>query len=95
MQMQIGTLFVTTRDETGGALPGVIVSAGLGTDPPASTVTDEDGQVLFLDLVPGTYTVGAQLEGFAPARRDAAVQPGKRTELGIVLRPAVSGEPVA
>lgn len=94
MQMQIGSLCVTTRDQTGAAMPGVTVFAALGTDPPASTATDTLGQALFLDLVPGTYTVHAELEGFAPAHGEATVQPGRRTDAGIILRPAVIGEPV-
>lgn len=51
-------------DGSGGALPGVTVTAQSGSRAPASVVTDEVGRYLTPWLVPGTYTVTFTLSGF-------------------------------
>lgn len=59
------------KDEQGGALPGVTVVA---TSPdmisPASGVTDHEGYYRLINLPPGTYTVTAELAGFAVFKRE-------------------------
>ena len=68
------------KDEQGGALPGVTVTA---TSPdmisPASGVTDGEGYYRLINLPPGIYTVTVELSGFAVFKRE-----------GILLRAAVN-----
>lgn len=68
------------KDEQGGALPGVTVTA---TSPdlikPASGVTDGAGYYRIINLPPGDYVVTAELPGFSIFRRE-----------GILLRAAVN-----
>ena len=62
-----GSLRGTVRDEQGGVLPGVTVTA---RSPQALTpgvaVTDDTGEFRIPNLAPGTYTLTAELAGFAP-----------------------------
>src|SRR4029079_5792475 len=54
------------RDEQGGALPGVTVSATSTTSPGVRTaVTDQEGYYRLLNLPPGDYTLSAELQGFS------------------------------
>ena len=68
------------KDDQGAVLPGVTVVA---TSPTmiqsASAVTDETGYYRVINLPPGDYTVSAELQGFAPYKRE-----------GILLRAAVN-----
>ena len=61
-----GSLRGTVRDEQGGALPGVTVTA---RSPQALTpgvgVTDTAGEFRLTNLPPGTYTLTAELTGFS------------------------------
>jgi hypothetical protein len=61
-----GSLRGTVRDEQGGVLPGVTVTA---RSPQALTpgvgVTDATGEFRITNLPPGTYTLTAELTGFA------------------------------
>ena len=54
------------KDEQGGALPGVTVTA---TSPaliqPATAVSDAEGSYRLVNLPPGTYTIAAELASFA------------------------------
>ena len=58
------------KDEQGGALPGVAVTA---TSPdlmsPATGVTDHEGYYRLINLPPGTHTVTAELSGFSIFKR--------------------------
>ncbi|MBI4476108.1 MAG: TonB-dependent receptor, partial [Acidobacteria bacterium] len=66
-----GSLRGTIKDEQGGALPGVTVTA---TSPallkPVVAVTDSEGNYRLINLPPGTYTVTAELTGFAVLHRE-------------------------
>ena len=69
-----GSLRGTVRDEQGGALPGVTVTA---RSPEALTpgvaVTDPTGEFRITNLPPGTYTLTAELTGFAMFRLEGIV----------------------
>jgi len=75
-----GSLRGTVRDEQGGAMPGVTVTA---TSPalitPEVTVSESDGTYRLVSLPPGTYAVQAELQGFTTFRRE-----------GILLRAAAN-----
>jgi hypothetical protein len=78
---------VTGADNT--ALPGVTVTLSSASGR-QTFVTDSDGQFRFLGLDPGTYTVTAELSGFAVATRKADVLIGRNTELPITLSASAS-----
>lgn len=64
-------LMGTVGDKTGAVLPGTTVTAtadSIGVV--RSSTTDQDGRYMFLNLPAGTYTVRAELPGFAPSIRE-------------------------
>jgi hypothetical protein len=64
-QAVTGTLLGNVTDSSGGAVPGVTVTATeAGTSVSRSTVTNEAGRYIFSSLVNGRYTVTAELQGF-------------------------------
>jgi hypothetical protein len=69
-----GSLRGYVKDQQGGILPGVTVTA---TSPvlqaPVVSVTDSAGYYRLLNLPPGTYLVTAELAGFAAYRREGIV----------------------
>ncbi|MBK5258123.1 MAG: carboxypeptidase regulatory-like domain-containing protein, partial [Thermoanaerobaculia bacterium] len=82
--------FVT--DNSGGALPGVTVTArNANTGMTRMSVTELDGKYQLPLLSPGTYTVTAELAGLGNAQRDkATVLLGTATKVDLVLRPQVA-----
>ena len=72
----VGAINGTVVDGSGGALPGVAValSSAEGTvGGSREAVTDDRGTYQFLRLVPGTYAVKAELQGFRRAAQDKIV----------------------
>jgi len=64
-QLRNATLTGTVADSTGAVLPGVTVTAtNTATNVAESNVTNEAGAYTILSLIPGTYTVSAELPGF-------------------------------
>ena len=65
-QFGVGSIGGTATDGSGGVLPGVTVTLSnpgvIGGDQTA--VTDADGSYQFARLVPGTYTIKGELQGF-------------------------------
>lgn len=65
-----GSVRGTVRDEQGGVLPGVTITA---TSPnavrPSVTITDAQGYYRISDLQPGPYVLTAQLDGFTKYER--------------------------
>jgi Carboxypeptidase regulatory-like domain/TonB-dependent Receptor Plug Domain len=62
-QIATGRIDATVTDSTGAVLPGASVDI---SGPQIQTaVTDAKGEAHFLNLAPGTYTVGAKLSGFS------------------------------
>jgi hypothetical protein len=83
-----GTLIGTVKDEQGGVLPGAQVtltsSALIGG--PASSVTNDRGQLRFQALPPGLYVLEIRMDGFAPHRDEGiAVGAGATIERVVVL----------
>ena len=74
-------------DEQGGALPGVailITNQDDGTF--REVVTSADGSYFAAQLLPGVFTVSAELPGFAPYERtDYQLRVGQTLDLDIVL----------
>ncbi len=70
MAQGVGAIGGTVSDVSGGVLPGVVVtlSNAQGTVGGSQVATtDERGTYQFVRLVPGTYGVKAELQGFRPA----------------------------
>jgi hypothetical protein len=62
-QLATGRIDATVADSTGAVLPGVAVD--ISGPQIQSAVTDAMGEVHFLNLAPGTYTVNAKISGFS------------------------------
>src|SRR6185312_8583816 len=62
-QVFTGRIDATVADSTGAVLPGVTVD--IAGPQAASNVSDAKGEVHFLNLAPGIYTVSAKLAGFS------------------------------
>ncbi|HEX9606684.1 MAG TPA: carboxypeptidase regulatory-like domain-containing protein, partial [Gemmatimonadaceae bacterium] len=82
----------TVLDQSGGVLPGVtIVATNTATNQSRSAVTDKDGRYYIGAIPPGSYTISADLAGFAPQRRnDLRLVIGQLAELNFSLRPGTS-----
>src|SRR6185503_11327712 len=82
-QVFTGRIDVTLEDATGGRLPGATVDS---TGPVnQSQTTDAQGQVHFLNLPVGSYTVKGMLSGFNPFTREG-VQVVSNTSIPLSVR---------
>jgi hypothetical protein len=86
---QSGNIRGTVTGSDGTLLPGVTVTLTGGTGR-QTFVTESDGEYRFLGLDPGTYTIEAELAGFAITSRKADVLIGRNTELPLQLSAAAS-----
>jgi len=86
-----GSISGAVKDNSGGALPGVTVTATQKTTNRAtSAVTNEAGSFNLLFLQPGVYTVSAELSGFKKTVRDN-VEVRVNDRLGIDLTMEIGG----
>src|SRR5215831_5482549 len=93
-QIQGGSISGTIKDEQGGVLPGVTVTAQ-GVDATQTFVTEATGEYRFLALAPGPYRVTAALQGFTTiVREDVIVSVGKSVELPLMLKIAQVAETI-
>ena len=72
----------TITDTSDAVMPGVavVLSSNQGTHRGESAnVTDERGAYQFLRLVPGTYIVKAELQGFRPSEQQNIIVDADRT----------------
>ena len=73
-QAGTGSIRGYVRDESGAVLPGVTVTASSSAImAPQVAVSDGSGYYRVLNLPPGTYTILAELSGFASYRREGIV----------------------
>ena len=82
-----GSITGRINDQSGGALPGVTVTAtNVATNVPSPTTTNEEGQYTILYLQPGMYRVAAELSGFKKlVRENIEVRVGDRLTLDLSL----------
>jgi Carboxypeptidase regulatory-like domain len=87
-QTDMGGLRGYVKDEQGGALPGVTVTAtGPQILAPVVAVTDDGGYYRLLNLPPGTITLTVELAGFAPYRREGIVmRAGSTFEVNVEMK---------
>src|SRR5476651_173306 len=71
-QIQGGSVNGIIKDEQGGVLPGVTVTAQ-GVDATQSFITESSGEFRFLNLAPGPYKISAALQGFATVVREHVI----------------------
>jgi Carboxypeptidase regulatory-like domain/TonB dependent receptor-like, beta-barrel len=85
-QSLLGTVSGSVKDEQGGALPGAVVTLS-GKTGSKTAPTDAAGVFRFVAVEPGTYSVSAELGGFAPKRVDnISVTIGKTVATDFVLK---------
>src|SRR4051812_15054521 len=93
-QIQGGSISGTIKDEQGGVLPGVTVTAR-GVDATQTFVTEATGAYRFLNLAPGPYKVTATLQGFTTIVRESiVVSVGKSVDLPVTLKIAQVAETI-
>ena len=75
-------------DDTGGVMPGVLVTiTNAATNQTRTIVTDDKGVYRFAGLTPGKYAVTAELEGFAKfVHNDLVLQVGGAVDLNITMK---------
>ena len=86
-QIDTASIVGTVKDEQGGVLPGVTVTATQDATGVVSTnVTNSSGQYVFPGVKVGRYTVAAELPGFKRAvRSDLDIKVQDRTEVDFTL----------
>ena len=86
----------TVVDESGGALPGVTVTAtNTATGFNRSVVTGSDGSYFFPSLPVGTYKVVAELSGFAPTTiQEVVLNVASERELSVTMKAAAVSEQI-
>ncbi|MGD9903276.1 MAG: TonB-dependent receptor [Vicinamibacterales bacterium] len=87
-QTGLGGLRGIVTDAQGGALPGVTVTA---TSPemlgPQTGVTNENGEYRLINLPPGTFTLTAELTGFATFRREGIlIRTGSTFQVDVTMQ---------
>ena len=93
-QIQGGSISGTVKDEQGGVLPGVTITAQ-GLDATQTFVTEGSGEYRFLNLAPGPYKITATLSGFTTVvREDVIVAVGRSVELPLSLKIATVAETI-
>lgn len=96
-EVQTGTILVRTVDQQSGAMPCVTVTISSPSIIAGQTegVTDAGGVYTFRTLLPGTYSVRADLTGFQTlVLEDIVVSVGQTTPLDIVMKVAAIEETV-
>jgi Carboxypeptidase regulatory-like domain/TonB dependent receptor/TonB-dependent Receptor Plug Domain len=95
-QETTGTISGTVTDESKAILPGVtVLVTNIETGATRSLVTDVRGAFRALSLPPGVYSVAAELQGFAPARREnLTVEIGREVYADLALKVGALAEQV-
>src|SRR5690606_19429451 len=95
-QFDAASVLGIITDQSGAAMPGVTVTlTNPATGFTATTVTDDRGQYQFLNVRIGTYTLRAELQGFATAVADEfTVAVGARQRVDLSLAVGGIGETV-
>jgi len=91
-----GGLRGTVKDNQGGVLPGVTVTArSPDVISPGTAVSDETGNYRLVNLPPGTYSVTAELSGFSTFKRDGILlRAGATFQVDITLEVGALSETI-
>src|SRR5690349_17488255 len=96
-QVQTGSILVRAVDEQGAVIPGatVTISSPVLVSGSMTGATDAGGVYRFPSLVPGTYSVKLELQGFQTVlRENIAVLVGQTTPVDLQLKVATVAETV-
>ena len=86
-QTSFGTLRGTVRDEQGGALPGVTVTARqTATNTTQTVVSGGAGEYFMANLPAGSYEIAAELSGFRPLKQTLQLVVGQDLTVNLTLR---------
>jgi hypothetical protein len=84
-----GAVLGSVADETGTRLPGVTVTLE-GVGAPRTRITDAQGDYRFLNLDPGTYELGARLDGYSQVELpEIVVELSRNTTIRVTLTRAL------
>src|SRR5687768_10986625 len=87
--LSAATLSGVVRDNSGSPIPGVTLTATRAGDAsPAVAVTNGAGEFGIADLLPGSYTLEAALDGFQPTSKKISLTTGQTLELAFTIAPA-------
>jgi hypothetical protein len=86
-QVTTARLEGVVKDPTDAVIPGVVVVAtNAGTNVSTEAITNDSGMYVFPRLVPGTYTISAELKGFKKAVNQGVIlQVGDTATLNLKL----------
>ena len=86
-QGSTGRILGGVTDQTGGNVAGATVTiTDVQRGSPRTLITDNDGEYIALDLLPGIYMVRAEVKGFkAFERKNVLVETGKDVRVDVVL----------
>ena len=85
-QVDRATIGGLVKDSNGGALPGAtVLVTNLATGVESRDQTSETGAYQIVDLIPGRYTVEAELQGFKKSSQVVTLEVGQRARLDIEL----------
>src|SRR5258706_11673788 len=95
-QTSAGSLTGRVTDASGGALPGVTITAtNAKTGFTRTSVTESDGRYNFPSLLVGTYNVTAELSGFTTVTtRNVEVQVASERTINVSLKTATVSEQI-
>src|SRR3989454_4797989 len=95
-QGNFGRILGSVKDSTGAVIPGATVSIIDKDRGPARTLTTEEaGLYNAPNLIPGTYTVRAELPGFKRLdRENVVVEVGSEIRVDLTIEPGQQGETV-
>src|SRR5215475_16005779 len=93
-QGSAGRILGSITDQTGAVIPGVTVTIrDVDRGVARTLVTDEAGVYNAPNLQPGTYSVRAELTGFAPVeRQNIKLEVGQDIRMDAVLKPGQQKE---
>ena len=90
-----GTILGTVKDASGGVIPGAtvtITNVAMGTT--VTVVTNDAGLFQAPFLIPGTYRVTAELQGFTKAGREVELRIADRLDVDLSLTSGAATETV-
>ena len=93
-QISTGNIYGKVADEHAGVLPGstiTLTGANIGA---RTTTAGSNGEFRFLNLDPGTYTLGVAMAGFATMQRSLVVSAGVNVDVSFTAKVAGVAETV-
>ena len=94
-QVDRAALTGVIKDADGGVLPGATVTlTNIATGVERPLVTNETGSFLVVDLIPGQYVVGVELQGYKQSKQRIALEVGQRARVDVTLEVGAFSETV-